>query len=132
MNKTLKWILGALLVVIVLGALVAAGFMWRSHWTWGGYAGLPAQPGWQAGPMMGGDWSRWHSGPMMHGYGPDRNFGPGASPFNWFFFLGGFLRLVVFGLLLYGAYWLGRRNARVVVDNGKPVVNNPGDPPAAE
>jgi len=64
------------------------------------------------GPMLrdhhGFSFHRFH-GPMMHG----RGFG------HWggiFFLFGGLLKLALFSALLYGAYWLGKRNARVVLD----------------
>jgi len=66
----------------------------------------------------------WH-GPMMqnhHGFGFDRFHGPMMQSRGFghlggiFFFLGGLLKLAFFGALLYGAYWLGKRNARVVLD----------------
>jgi hypothetical protein len=50
-------------------------------------------------------------GPLMHG----RGFGPWGA----FSFFGGLVKLAFFGALLYGAYWLGKRNARVVLDSSK-------------
>jgi hypothetical protein len=44
-------------------------------------------------------------------------------PFGGGFALfGGLVRLAFFGLVLYGVYWLGRRNARIALDP-KPVAH---------
>ncbi len=37
-------------------------------------------------------------------------------PFGGFFLLGGLVKLVLFLGVIYGAYWLGRRNARIALD----------------
>ncbi len=42
--------------------------------------------------------------------------GRGFGFFGPFVFFGGLLKLFIFGGLLYGAYWLGRRNARITLD----------------
>lgn len=47
--------------------------------------------------------------------GWDRH-GRGFGFFGPLMFLGGLLKLAVFGGLLYGAYWLGRRNARLTLN----------------
>lgn len=120
-----KWVLG---IVIVVAVLVAAMFGVR-YLVSRGYINMPAgfvlhdkaNPGFdnQRGPAMFNDphgfygWNAPHGfdgfrGPMTmrrgHGFGP-------------FMFIGGLLRLIIFGALLYGAYWLGKRNARVVLDS---------------
>jgi hypothetical protein len=120
MNKTLKWILGIVLVLVLIGGMFAIGFMWRSHA--GGYGMMPGlrgqseNYGWQGpstnerdsyGPMMGRD----NYGPMMG----HENYYPmmgGRDHFGG----GGPLQFVLFIGLLYGAYWLGRRNARIALD----------------
>ncbi len=110
MKSIWKWILGILVVVLVLAAVGSAAYMWTSHsaFMYGNYA-----RGWD-GPMMRGNdgWNRgWNNGPtMMTGRG---GFLPFFGPLA---LLGGLVKLAFFGALLYGAYWLGRRNARVVVD----------------
>jgi len=156
MKKVWKWILGILGVLVLVGALFAVGFFWRGghNDSMGGFqdryqrGGPPAtadQPqGWQHPPvgecsgygptydhdgfrpMMG---ERGGYGPMMGGYYP--GFGGG-------FFLGGLLHLIVFLGLLYGAYWLGRRNARITLDPkpvkavAAPPAPEPESPPASD
>ncbi len=113
MKTVWKWILGILIVLLLVGAFAVAGFFWSGHRTLAAVGGMPFHQGWNGGPMMRGDDFGWQSGPMMRG----------GRGFGGFFLLGGIgwlLRLGFFGLLLYGAYWLGRRNARVVVDPRTP------------
>jgi len=107
MKNIWKWILGILAVVLVLGAVSFAAYLWTSH------SDFMMARGWD-GPMMRGNdgWNRgWHDGPMMMGRG---GFSPFFGPFA---LLGGLVKLAFFGALLYGAYWLGKRNARVVLDS---------------
>jgi hypothetical protein len=128
MSKTWKWILGIILVLVVLGALVAVGFAWRAHFD-GATAEFPFE-GREFGPMHRGN-GGWEQ-PMMQGnqhyrmpLAPCASAGEGGRGFQsfggGFFLLGGLVRLVFFGLLLYSAYWLGRRNARIALDP-KPVA----------
>jgi hypothetical protein len=129
-----KWIIGILIALVVVGAIVGVFFLVRTHplMAFGprfGYRlhppsgqNLPNAPynpnmprgyGWTwRGPMAGGGRG---GRPPMFGH---RGFGffPFFPFFGGFFLLGGLIKLVIFGLLLYGAYWLGRRSARVVVD----------------
>ncbi|HEY6071893.1 MAG TPA: hypothetical protein VIV15_00520, partial [Anaerolineales bacterium] len=73
----------------------------------------------------GGDEFGFRAGPMMRG----------GRGFGGLFFLGGLgwlARLAFFGLLLYGAYWLGRRNARVVVDPRTPATSVPAPEPPSD
>jgi len=125
MNKTWKWILGIVLVLVVLGALAMAGFFWQARV---GIinANVPFD-GREFGPMHRGD-GGWGY-PMMQG---DQHYrmmgGRGFPPFDGgFFLLGGLARLAFFGLLLYFAYWLGRRNARIALDP-KPVARVDASP----
>ena len=118
MSKLWKWILGILLVVVVLGALVTVGFALRGRFG-GMYVNAPLNQRGVVPMQRGNDWGR---APMMNNNqqyqmmgGRGRSFGGG------FFLLGGLVKLVFFGLLLYGAYWLGRRNARIALDP-KPVA----------
>jgi hypothetical protein len=107
MKNIWKWILGILVVVLVLAAVGFTAYMWTSH------SGFMMASGWDSPMMRGNDgWNRgWNNGPtMMTGRG---GFLPFFGPLA---LLGGLVKLVFFGALLYGAYWLGRRNARVVVD----------------
>jgi hypothetical protein len=120
MKNIWKWILGILLVVLVVGALAAAAFMWRGYLRSVSFREMPAQRGWGNGPMTRGDNFGRPMGPLMR-------VGLGFRPFGGLFsMLGGVVRLAFFGALLYGAYWLGRRNARVVME-----PRAPGAPPPA-
>jgi hypothetical protein len=113
MSKTLKWILGIVLVLALVGGMFAIGYFWQSR-AYGMMPGLPGQfervapsfgaRGWQH-PMMR---DRGGYSPMMHG-----GYYPMAGGF---FLLGGFVKFALFLGLLYGAYWLGRRNARIALD----------------
>lgn len=124
MKNIWKWILGVLLILVVVAALGAAAFAWRSHM---GVAfqngGVPFARGWDNGPMMRGN-DGLNNGPMMRGRGGFGFLGP-------ILFLGGLVKLAFFGALLYGAYWLGKRNARVVL-NAPPAASEPAprDPSA--
>jgi len=73
---------------------------------------MPRGFGYGRGPMMG---HGFEYGPMMgrggFGYGPmimQRGFSPFFMGISFFF---GLVKLAVFGLLLYAAYWLGRKSA---------------------
>jgi hypothetical protein len=61
------------------------------------------------GQGRGNGWGNGFNGPK----GDRRN---GFGHFGPLVFLGGLVRLAFFGALLYGAYWLGKRNARVTLD----------------
>jgi len=121
MNKTLKWILGIVAIVVIVGAMFAIGFMWRSHMA-GGMEEIRSFQGEWNRPMMRNDWNQrgdW-SHPMMN----TRR----SMPFGGFSIFGGLVRFALFAGLLYGAYWLGRRNARFAID---PAPSAPVDAPAA-
>ena len=126
MKTIWKWALGLLVLILIAGAFATLGFFWRTHALAADTTAAPFHHGWNGGPMMRGDDFGWHSGPMMRG-------GRGFVPFGGLFFfrgLGWLLRLAFFGLILYGAYWLGRRNARVVVEPRSPApVSPPASPP---
>lgn len=118
MTSIWKWILGIAGIVVVLGALVAAGYFWQRDTAYafesrrapfergvpgpmhGGYYGHGAMMGSRGFdryhvPMMGGD-----------GYGYGLPFGGG------FFLLGGLIRLIplaVVVLLVFAAYQMGRQ-----------------------
>lgn len=120
MKNIWKWILGILVVVLIVGVVGAFALMWHSHMNFA-YGNTPMMRNWDDGPMMRGN-DGWNRSPMM-GRG-------GFFPFFGVFgLLGGLAKLVIFGALLYGAYWLGRRNARVVVD--APAQPAPPPPPPA-
>ena len=113
MKNIWKWILR---IIIVL-ALLAIPF--TLHYTLGnnfirGFDGRF--------PMMGdGGWNHPGMRDMHRGLGNPYSFNQGFGMhgfgfFSPFMFLGGLVKLVFFGALLYGAYWLGRRNARLALD----------------
>lgn len=112
MSKTWKWILGIVLVMVLVGAMFAIGFMWQTHTVTGWNRIMPFEQNWNS-PMQRDNWNQrvpgdqWNH-PMMN----TRGF----TPFGGFFMLGGLVRPILFFGLLYGAYWLGRRNARIAID----------------
>jgi hypothetical protein len=154
MKKVWKWILGIILVLVVVAALVAVPFVMRNYMaanfnraTVQTAPGTNQQaPGYNGGPMMrnfgprgrfpGGFDDR--TGRMMGG---GRNFERGFSRFGGFapfgfglMFLGGFLRLiplVLLGLLLWGAYTLGKRSGMRSMQAPAPVATQPAPPAAA-
>jgi hypothetical protein len=115
MNKTWKWILGILLVLVIVGAFVAIGYAWQTRaFAITSYRSMPFDRDWNSPMQRGND--GWNL-PMMRN---DQHYrmlgGRGFTPFGGFFLLGGLAKLVIFFGLLYGAYWLGRRNARIAID----------------
>ena len=114
MNRFWKWTLGILGILIVL-AILTIPFALHHRF---GFSAARGFDNWHS-PMLrdhhGFGFDRFHS-PMMHG-----------SSFGHFFFLGRFVKLIFFGVLLYRAYRLGKRNARVVFD---PATSPP--PPRVE
>jgi hypothetical protein len=117
-----KWILGILIVLAVLIAiplgmhfLINRGYI-KPPMVFA-FHQRPAGPNFDKqngfndwnGPRGFGDnggWSNRGEGHRGRGFG---FFGP-------LMFIGGLLKLAVFGGLLYGAYWLGKRNARITLD----------------
>jgi len=108
MNKTWKWILGIVFVMVLVGAMFAIGFMWQSHMSTGW--ATPFDRDWNS--PMPRQWNQQMPYSQNHPMMNTRNF----TPFGGFFMLGGLVRLALFFGLLYGAYWLGRRNARIAID----------------
>ena len=120
MNRFWKWTIGILGILIVL-AILAISFALHNQ------LGFRATRG----------FDRWH-GPMMrdhHEFGLDRFHAPmmhrrGFGHWGGIFFLfGGLLKLAFFSAMLYGAYWLGKRNARVVLN---PATSPPASVPMDE
>ena len=113
MSKTWKWIIGILAVLVLAGIMLAVGFIGSRMAS----DGIPGRGLWRG---FGG-----HPMPMMGG--------SGLAFFGVCFMLGGFAKFVLFAALLYGAYWLGRRNARITVDPPtSPAPSAPAvEPPAA-
>jgi hypothetical protein len=77
---------------------------WDEVRSFDGQWSRPMMRGDGEGPMQRGDWN--HPIIMTRRFTP---FG-GFSPF------GGLVKFALFFGLLYGAYWLGRRNARIAID----------------
>jgi hypothetical protein len=135
MKSFWKWALG---IVIAVAVTIAAVFGVR-YLISNGYIRTPAGFAWhdrtgrgfdnQRGPK---DFKGWNSRAMLHDrYHHFDRFSPmgrrsGFGLFGMtFMFIGGLFRLAFFGALLYGAYWLGKRNARVILD---PVPLAPAEP----
>jgi hypothetical protein len=122
MNRFWKWTLGILGILILL-TVIAIPFALHHRFGFNMARGFEGGHG----PMLqnhhGFGFDRFH-GPMMVG----RGFGHGHGIF---FLFGGLLKLAFLAALLYGAYWLGKRNARVVLDPAAstpaPTVE-PGEP----
>ena len=109
MSKTWKWILGIMLVLVIIGAMFAIGYMWQTHMTTGPARFFDRE--WNSPMQRQGNQripGQWDDHPMM-----GRRY---FVPFGGFFLLGGLVKLALFFGLLYGAYWLGRRNARIALD----------------
>jgi hypothetical protein len=131
MKSLWKWVLG---IVIVVAVIVAAMFGVR-YLVSKGYISLPAGLAWhdkanrgfdgQRGPEMFNDphgFNGWNAPRGFDGFRGPMGRGRGFGHLGMaFMFIGGLFRLVVFGALLYGAYWLGKRNARVVL-NSAPAI----------
>lgn len=117
MSKTWKWILGIVLLLVLVGAMFAIGFMWQTHRATGW--AMPLDREWN-GPMMGRGDDGWTNQPRMwernDGWSHPMMYVRGFEPHGGFFMLGGLLKPILFFGLLYGAYWLGRRNARIALD----------------
>ena len=123
MNKVWKWILGIVIVLVVMAAVAGVIYLWQTHPAMA-FAPRnvpfgPNHPGWN-GPRRFAD----GYGPMM------RHRGFGFPFLGGFILLGGLVKLAIFGALLYFAYWLGKRNARITLDP-KPAapVNQPDSTP---
>ncbi len=133
MSKTWKWILGIVLVLVVLAALVAAGYFWQTHF---GYARVPFNGPRFNNPQFNGpltqrgdDWGRIPFNNRSYRMMGGRGFMPFGGGF---FFLGGLLRIALIGAVLYGAYWLGQRNARAALASTPVATPPPATPgPAA-
>lgn len=130
MKNIWKWIFGIVLVVVVVGGLVALVFVFRN--TIPANLTLRAMPnlrGWHA--PMPGEWGRTlppRIGPGMgRGYGFAPQHLPWPFAFGFFFFgaLGRLLPLVVFALLIYGAYRLGKRAQTTPLPVQQPAVAVP-------
>ena len=143
MKKVWKWILGIVILLVVAGLVLGAVFVWQHRPAFSMRSAPFAYRQYQQNapntqgntnpqnnqsnpnspngttpnrPMMPGGFG-YRRGPMMgrgFGYSPMM---PGSfSPlFFGFSMLFGLVKLALFGLLLYGAYWLGRKSVTPVV-----------------
>ncbi|MEW5941170.1 MAG: hypothetical protein AB1750_16015 [Chloroflexota bacterium] len=122
MSKTWKWILGIVAILALVGAALAAGYFWQSRMDVPAYA---ARGHWerQGPPAFDSEWN----GPIVPGRVQPRMRYDYPRHFGGFFPLIGLLKFAVFLGALYGAYWLGRRNARITLDPapGAPVAEAP-------
>ena len=125
MSRSWKWILGLLAVLLVVGLVAGAVFMWSNHMTWWGPRTLalsaPDAPQWQQGPdaPYGYDRGRryhmedWGGRmPMMYGRGFPVPYAGG--PFGTgFMIVGGLIHLIlplgILALVAYVFYQMGRR-----------------------
>ncbi len=126
MSKTWKWILGIVLVLVLVSAMFAIGYGIQTRMALGwdgvrpfdGAQGRPFDRELQH-PMMRGD-GGWTNQPRMwernDGWSHPMVYERGFAPHGGFFLLGGLMKLALFFGLLYFAYWLGRRNARIALD----------------
>jgi hypothetical protein len=106
MKKVWKWILGILIVLVILAVLFALAFMFHNAFSRGiSFREIPQSRVWN-GPMMGGG-DGWHRPGMgVRGF----------MPFGMFFaFFGGLIPLALLGLLVYGAYRLGKKRANIAM-----------------
>ncbi len=130
MSRTWKWILGIVIALAVIGALGALAYAWHVRTTtFASDRVSPFDRGWD-GFTPRGEWQH----PL-----PDRRGGRGFPmsrhgfvPFGGLFLLGGLVKLTVFFGLLYGAYWLGRRNARIALDPAPAARVDASAPPEAD
>ena len=115
MSKIWKWVLGTVLVLVVIAVLVSIPLMMGGFFRGGVAAhGFVQSDGWNGfdrrGPMMGGGYGFDGYCPMMGGYGfafPMFGFG--------LLFLRGLIPLALLGLLVYGAFQLGKRKSNTPV-----------------
>lgn len=133
MSRTLKWILGIILGLVILAGVgfVVASFFGYGHMSfWGG-------PAFNSRPMMDGygfggrgplDDFRGFRHPMMGGRGFG-GFGFWSMPF---FFLGGLLRLVLPLAILALVAFFSYRAGKQAGIRAAQVTNTPEPPPAPE
>ena len=116
MKTSLKWILG---IVIALAVIVAIPLGMR-YLIGNGYIAGPMMYTWHRGPGFDFDkpdqFDNWGGPRGFDGYRGWNHHGYMLGFFGPLAFFGGLLKLAIFAGLLYGAYWLGKRNARIALD----------------
>jgi len=112
-----KWIFG----LVIFLAVIAAIPLGMRYMIGNGYITGPSIYAWRQAPTVT-DFDRpykydgWNDPHGFYSRNDRDPHGRGLGFFGPFIFFGGLLKLVIFGGLLYGAYWLGRRNARIALD----------------
>ncbi len=111
MNKFWKWFLGIVLGLALFAAGACVGFMAQAHMGFAAHGPMFFAGGPFEAPLgeviQVGPGQSFHGG-KHHGGRFGGDHGGGHA--------GGLIHLVLFAGLVYGAYWLGRRNARLVLD----------------
>jgi hypothetical protein len=125
MSRILQWILGILAVIVIVGLVVGAVFMWRNNTAWSGWGGMmynapgaPNAPDVPQAPDAPYRFERhqryhmddWYGRMPMHGYAGPYAVGPFQTGFLMF---AGLLRLVLplglLALVAYIFYQMGKR-----------------------
>jgi hypothetical protein len=117
-----KWFFGILIALAVIVAIPLGMHLLMNN----GYIAPPAMYAWHhgsTGPAFDKPYG-FSGGEGPRGFGDNdgwgnRGEGHRRHEFGFFgplMFFGGLLKLAVFFGLLYGAYWLGKRNARIAFD----------------
>ena len=120
MNKTWKWILGTVLVLIVIAAIVCT-FVFMGGFMRNGVAahGMFQSNGWgdfeQHGQMMNGAYGYAGPGSMMGGRLGFIGRSPMMHGHGFFPLFGGLIPLALLGLLVYGAYRMGMKKSTAQV-----------------
>jgi hypothetical protein len=148
MSKVWQWILGILGVLVIIGVIAGAIFLWWNHgplmmqrtYTLPPASGTPAPnaPNWQRQPGTPYGFNNFRrfrgdggNMPMMRGF---RSFGPGGfGPFGrGFLFFGGLLGCIIpLAVLVVVAiffYWLGKR-AALAANPAPPAAPTPDKTP---
>ena len=136
MSRILQWILGILAVIVIVGLVVGAVFMWQNHRAWSGWGGMmvyaPGAPDAPDLPQVPDGFERypryhmdnWSGRMPMHGYAGRYAVGPFQPGFLMF---AGLLRLVLplglLALVAYIFYQMGKRAGAASAPASGPDVN---------
>jgi len=132
MSKTWKWILGTVLVLIVIAAMVCAhsfmGNFYQHDQMMDGEYGF-ARPGY----MMDGGYGFDGHGSMMGGGSRFDGRVSMMRGFGFFPLFGRLIPLALLGLLIYGAFWFGKKKSNTQVSavaaTNEAVVESPASDP---
>lgn len=124
MNKTWKWVLGIVLVLVVISAVVCVFFFRGAMHANVIERGMYQSYGWNGvgphGKMMGGNYGYGFPGTMMGGgFGP-AGHGSYMRGHGFFPFFGGLIPLALLGLVVYGAYRVGWKKSQAQVNTVAP------------